>query len=263
MSMLRRPLSALLIAALFALAATSVAGAAATGRIALDPSAPATVKVRACKSAAYYAGRNLTFRTKIQWQDLAVAQKIRVRLDLYRKLNEASKYHKLKLPKISGWRTPDNKAASLYQYDWIIDDVETAASYRVKAVFEWRDPVTDQLQQRRTTWSKVCKQRTALPKLRITKIVSTPVAGSSFFTHVITVANIGASEAVDVPVRVFVDGYPKTTGEIDSIGPKQTVDLPITAPVCANYASAAVQRTPALDRGRIVNSTQTPILTCR
>lgn len=261
--MLRRPLIALLIAALFAVTAGSMAGAAGVPKPAAATLATSSLKVKSCKSSAYYAARDLTFRTKIMWQDLSAQQKISVKLVVYRKLNEAAHYRKLKLPKLAGWKSPENKGASLYQYDWTLDDVETAASYRAKATFLWKNATTGAVEARRSVWSKVCKQRTALPKLRIAGVSSLPIAGSNSFTHVISVANKGASEAVDVPVAVFVDAGGANVGKIDSIGPKQTVDVQITAPDCTAFAYARIQATPALKRPRVLTSQSTNIPTCR
>jgi hypothetical protein len=241
MQLHRRPLIVLIAVAAFAvtLAATSVAlgSTVAPKPAAVTVKAPASVGVLACKSGRYAADRSVGFRVKISKQSLLAPgapepeQKLEMRVEVYRQLLEGSRYRKLKIDGLGEWKAAENPAATAYQRDYILNGVDTAANYRAKAFFRWSYPSTGVVVNRRTVWSKTCKQKVSLPFLRITLASAVPITGSTDLLHTITVANTGGSEAEDVPVAINVDAKPPVVKTV-SLAPKATTDIQFQAPAC-------------------------------
>lgn len=272
--MLQRPLTALLTVAAVALctaALVPVAGAtlgpvplpaAAPAQTTVSARPPASIKVTSCQSNAYYAGREFSVRTKMMWQDLSVPQKLRLKIEVWRRLFGAHRYRKLNLPGLKAWTSPNDRVTSLYKHLWTIDDIETAATYRAKATFVWKDPTSGKVQARRTTYSKPCKQRVGLPRLSIEHVTSAQSTGMSGVDHQVSVVNKGKSEAQDVPVAVYVDSADPVFGKIDSIGPGQVSDLSIKAPECKTSAYAVIDPLRSLARLKGPMRIQFPIQRC-
>jgi hypothetical protein len=251
----RRPLIVLLAASAVALAAAPVAlGSAHASKpasVAVKP--PASVGVLACKSGRYSADRRVGFRVKMSSQPLLApgsvesAQKLEVRLEIWRQVFEGSRYRKLKIEGLGDWKAAENPAATAYQRDFIVNGVETAANYRAKAFFRWSDATTNTTINRRTLWSKPCKQRVSLPSLKITLANAVPIPGSTDLMHTLTVANIGGSEAENVPLSIFVDSLAPVTKTV-SFAPKSPTDVQFQAPACATGAFAALDPLRTLKR---------------
>lgn len=216
----------------------------------------ASVRVRACKSNAYYAQRSVEFRARMSKLESAAAQTLEVKIQVWRKLKEDSKYRRLKISGLDAPTLSKDPAATVYQRDVAIKNVETAAAYRARATFRWRDVATGETLAKRSVWSKPCQQRARLPHLKIRKINSLPVAGMNSVAHTITVANSGRSEAISVPVAVVVDGGTPVYALIASIGPKESEDVTITAPLCT--ASAYAQIDPLRTLVRLRGAMRTP-----
>lgn len=241
---------ALLCAGIFSAAAAPIHQADAEERESPQASVRpiASVSVLRCRSNAYYAAREISFRAMMMRVDPGVSQALEVKAELWRKLNEAKRYRRLKLPGIGAPTTGRDPSATAYAREIIVTSVEPASRYRLRARFSWRDPSTGRLQQRKTVWSKPCRQRTSLPRLRIVAQSSVAQAGSKDMRHSITVANKGGSEAVNVPVAIRVDGAPPIVATIDSIGPRQSADVSIVAPACRYSADAVIDPLRALVR---------------
>jgi hypothetical protein len=268
MELLRRPLLALCatlaLVALVAVPAFSAdrelpASAAASAK-------PAKATVAACKSGAYYSGRRLSFRAQISRQQLDVPQKLAVKVSIYKRNLEG---HKTKLfSREKAWNSASDMDAGIYQHDVIVDSsaIETWATYRAKVVFRWSNAVTGAVEAKKTVWSKACKQRARLPKLRLTWTGSVQVPGQAQWTHTFSVANTGRSEVTDAKISIFNDNA--TAGslvapvKIDSIGPKQTATASITAPSCAVSATARLFPPFPLRRKGVLLSDTAVINTC-
>lgn len=262
----RRTLTALVatlaLAALFAVPAFSAGQQPASAAL-----KPASVGVLACKSNAYYSGRQLNFRTKISRQQFDVPQKLAVKVTVWRKLSEEKRFKRLKTVGDKGWNAASDINAGIYQHDVIIDPkaIETRAEYRAKASFRWSNASTGLTEARKTVTSKICKQKTKLPKLRLAWTRTVQVPGEPNVTHTFTISNSGASEAVFVNVIVNNDanqvgvGY----GMVESIGPKQSETLNITAPACSTSANATLIQPPAYGRSGVFLNGAAFIDTCK
>jgi hypothetical protein len=244
----RRPLTALIaVAALaLALAVTSVAlgSPVKKDRASTSAKSNASVGVLACKSARYASDRSFAFRAKmfayVFIPGVDDKQKLEMRVEVWRKLNEDTRFRKFKVDGFGTWKAADDPAATGYQRDFNLQNVETAARYRAKVFFKWSDATTGVVVARHTVWSKTCKQKVALPSLKITLGSAVPIPGSTDLTHTLTVANTGGSEAVNVPVAVFVDNGAVVSKTVDSFAPKQTTDIEFRVPACTNTAYAVI-----------------------
>lgn len=226
---------------------------------------PATLGVQSCKSNAYYSARQLSFRAKIARQSLAVPQKLAVRVSVYRRNLEERKFRKVSSEK---WASASDPGVGIYQHDVIVspDAIETRAEYRAKATFRWSNATTGAVEARKSVWSKRCKQRTKLPKLRVTNVASVPVPGSAQMTHTVTVSNTGASEAVNPEVRILLDPTSTVVVQsraIDSIGPKQVATVSLTLPSCKDSAAAFLMPTKPFDRHGVIVGAPFAIANCK
>lgn len=222
----------------------------------------ASVKVRACRSSAYYAERDVEFRLRMYRLNVAGPQELQIKVEAWRKLKEDNKYRRLKIPGLSAPTTAKDPAAMIYQRDVAIKNVETAAHYRARAIFQWRNPDTGALLAKKVVRSKSCRQKLPLPHLRIKQIRSLPIAGMRSIAHTITVVNSGRSEALAVPVAVVVDGGTPVFASIESIGPRQVKDVTIDAPVCTAAAYAQLDPLRTLVRLRGAMRTPLPLERC-
>lgn len=219
---------------------------------------PATLGVQTCKSNAYYSGRQLSFRARISRQTLDVPQKLAVKVSVYKRNNEDRKFKRISSEK---WATASDLNAGIYQHDVIVssDLIDTRAEYKAKAQFRWGNATTGSTEARKTVWSKPCKQRAKLPKLRLSWTNTVQVPGEPKVTHTFTVANTGASEAVDISLILTNDidnGVGSVYTPIDSIGPNQTVTVNVTAAACNAWAKAMiVPRLSLLRTGVLLDST--------
>lgn len=226
---------------------------------------PATLGVQSCKSNAYYSARQLSFRAKITRQSLDTPQKLAVRVSVYRRNLEERKFRRVSSEK---WATASDPDAGIYQHDLIVspDAIETRAEYRAKATFRWSNATTGAAEARKTVWSKLCKQRTKLPKLRVTNVASVPVPGAPQMTHTVTVSNTGASEAVNPEVKILLDltsAVVAQTRAIDSIGPNQVATVSLTLPSCKDSAAAFLLPNAPFNRRGVIVGTPFAIANCK
>jgi hypothetical protein len=246
--MLRPLLKTLAIALTLALAAASVAAATSvsikdvptskTSSFAPGAKPQASVKLRKCRSAAYYDNRLIRFRALMsRFSDTNEPQKLEMRLDVWQKLDESPKFKKLKADGLGDWTSSTDSAAA-YQRDLVLVNVETAASYKARIAMRWVAP-DGTIEWHRTLTSTACRQKTALPKLTILGDSTVPVPGSSDLIHTIKLANRGRSEAINVGVGVALDGAPASvSANVDSVGPGQSYDLQLRVPACSQSAKA-------------------------
>jgi hypothetical protein len=261
-----RPLlKTLTLALLLALAATAQASATT---VAIKPAdakrasvaanakkPPASVKLRSCRSGAYYDNRAISFRVRMARIGIADApQNLRMRFEVLQRLKENRRFKKLKADGLGNWFSSGD-SATIYQRDVALTDVETAATDRAKVSFRWV-AADGTIKARRVLVSKSCKQKVGLPKLKITNDTAVPIIGSTALMHTVTIANDGRSEAVDLPVGIRVDALDPVISTIDSIGPDQSVDVQIQAPACQLSASAVID--PLRQLVRIPRHTRTP-----
>jgi hypothetical protein len=223
------------------LAAAVPAGAAPARAFTADTKTKVTVKVVACRSNAFYDNRQLTFRASMSRADVAVPQTLEMRVDVLRKFKREKRYKRIKADGLGIWSGAKDPAATGFQRDVQLTDPDTAALYRAKVSFRWRDPATQKVQAHKTVLSRICKQKVELPRLSIGGDVMTLVPGASTVQHSLTLVNRGPSEAVLVPVAIYIDGNPPITRIIESVGPKSSFDSKIETPACATgYAYAVI-----------------------
>lgn len=203
----------------------------------------AVVRLRTCQSAAYYDGRLIAFRSRMaRFSDTSAPQTLQMRFDVFQRYAEKKKFSKLKAAGLGTWFS-SSTSATLYQRDLSLTNIETMAYFKLRVTFRWLDE-SGAVQARRTITSEVCKQKRKLPALRIANMTAVPVAGSTDLQHTLTVTNSGGSEAMDMPVAVATEaGFFYAT--IESIGPKQSVDVQLRVPACTTAATAYIdpQRT--------------------
>lgn len=255
MELLTRSLRVSLISvfALALLPAGSALAAPAAEASAVKP--PASVRVASCRSNQFYSGREITFRTRMWRTAMDASERLEVKVEVQRKFDEAKSYRRLKIEALAKPTTSKDDAATIYQRDVMLREVESAARYRAKVTFRWRDAATGKTIRKRVIVSKTCRQRHGLPKLAISPISSTPVVpvagamrGEASVIHRLSVQNSGRSEAVDVPIALRVDGNPPIVGLIESIGPRQVAEIAITAPACKIAAEAMIDPLGTLKR---------------
>lgn len=213
--------------------------------------ATASVKLRTCRSAAYYDNRLIRFRVRMARLSAAgPGQRMQMRIDVQRRFNGQKKFVRQRAEGLSRWST-SKSSANVYQRDLVLSGViETASQYRASVAMRWVD-ASGKVVKRRTLRSKVCKQKRSLPRLKLIGAHAVPATGAATeLIHTLTVANSGGSEAVDVPVAVIVDGQEPVIARIESIGPRQSADVVIRAPACRGQATAQIDPLRELSRLR-------------
>lgn len=199
--------AALVLAALFAIAMQSVATAAPKASATASPKA--SVSVAKCRSAATYSDRRLEFRASMS--AIAAGGKMELRYTLYRRYNNQSRFRVVKPTEGSSlgeWLASSDTSATKYIHNLAITPIETAAVYRVRVSYRWKDSAGKIVKRAKRT-SKLCKQRRGLPNLDIVSVQKYP-NGSPIFPDlpviwVVTVRNNGASSA-SLPVGLIVSG---------------------------------------------------------
>lgn len=219
------------------------------------PKAVSSVKLRVCRGGAYYDNRLISFRMRMGRQPGAVgAQNLMMRFEVLQRLNENTRFKKLKADGLGEWFS-STESATLYQRDLVLTNIETAATYRAKVSFRWTAE-DGSIQGRRVIVSKDCKQKIALPKLKITNDTAVPIVGSTALSHTVTIANDGKSEVVNLPVAINIDSLAPVVKVIESIGPNQAADIQLNAAACQISGSAVID--PFRTLVRIPQHTRTP-----
>lgn len=200
----------------------------------------ATAKVKKCVVSRFYDGRRIVFSGRMKrFSDTNASQGLQMRFDVYRKYREHRKYRKVTGTGLGTWLPASDPNATIYVRELSLEGVETAAHYKARVMYRWvQSDGTVEFKRTRTT--KPCHQRVALPHLTIDAVKSQPVAGSANANYVITVSNRGASEAINVPVSLTADANTPSMGLISSLGPGQSLDIPIQAPVCRATTAAVI-----------------------
>lgn len=201
----------------------------------------ASVKVRTCRSSAYYVGREITFRAKMaRYSETNSPQHLQIKVDVLQRLNEAKKFKKLKAKGLGEW-TSSSDVATIYQRDLTLTNVETAAAYKARVAYRWTAS-DGKVEHRRTITSRICKQKVGLPRVGIVASSSVSIPGSTDVNHTITLSNTGKSEMIDFKLLVRVDDALGGIATVGSIGPKQTLDVQVQAPGCKVGAAAYIPR---------------------
>jgi hypothetical protein len=216
---------------------------------------PASVKLRICRGGAYYDNRLISFRVRMARLSSAVgAQDLMMRFEVLQRLNENTRFKKLKADGLGEWFSSSD-SATLYQRDLALTNIETAATYRAKVSFRWTAS-DGSIQARRVIVSSDCKQKIPLPRLKITNDTAVPIVGSTALSHTVTIANDGKSEVMNLPVAIYIDSLTPVIKMIDSIGPNQAADVQLTAPACQVSGAAVID--PLRTLVRIPQHTRTP-----
>ncbi|MGH2959844.1 MAG: hypothetical protein ACRDKE_09580 [Solirubrobacterales bacterium] len=222
---------------------------------------PASVKLRVCRSGAYYDNRLISFRVRMaRFSDTSDPQNLQMRFEVLQRLNENKRFKKLKADGLGTW-FKSSDSATLYQRDLSLTNVETAATYKASVSFRWTAP-DGTVSWKRKIVSTPCKQKVPLPKLKLTNVTTVPIVGSTALQHTVTVVNDGRSEVVNLPVGIFVDELSPSIAVIDSIGPNQSVDVQIKAAPCQTGATAVIDPQRTIVRIPMHNRTPFPIARC-
>jgi hypothetical protein len=219
------------------------------------PKPPASVRLRVCRGGAYYDNRLISFRVRMgRFTSTTAPQNLAMRFEVLQRLNENTRFKKLKAEGLGEWFSSSD-SATLYQRDLALTNIETAATYRAKVSFRWTS-ADGTVESRRVIVSSDCKQRIALPKLKITNDTAVPIVGSTALMHTVTIANDGKSEVMNLPVALYIDSLLPGVKTIESIGPNQAADVQITAAACQVSGSAVID--PLRTLVRIPQHTRTP-----
>jgi hypothetical protein len=223
----------------------------------------ASVKLLACRSSAYYQGRSVKFRVRMhRFSDTNAAQRMEMRLSVLRRLNEGKKFKRIVAPGLDQWQASKD-SATIYQRDLMLAGVEPAAAYKARVSLRWMDSAGGKIEFRRTITSKPCVQKRSTPRLTITAASAVPSVGTKDFEHTITVKNLRPSEALSVPVAIYIDELDPVITTVDSIGPRQSVDVHLVAPSCAANGYAVIDPLRSLVRLPKTTQLQFPLPRCR
>lgn len=200
----------------------------------------ATAKLKTCKVSRFYDGRRIVFTGRMnRFSDTNAPQVLQMKFDVFRKYREHKKYRKVTGTGLGAWLPASDPNASIYIRELALEGIETAAQYKARVVYRWLQS-DGSVEFKRSLTTKPCHQRIALPHLELDSVKTQPIAGSANANYVVTVANRGASEAINVPVALTVDANPQSMSLISSIGPGQSIDIPIQAPICRTGTAAVV-----------------------
>jgi hypothetical protein len=249
MNLPRRSIATLVSALLVGVFVVAAAQAGGTpDKHARTAAAKYAVSVARCKDSALYDGREVSFRTRMTRLAADTEQRMEVKAVLYRKLNEAKKFTRVKLPGLSSPTTSKDAAATVYKRKITIRNVETAARYKLRTTFTWRNIESGKVVREKSVWSKVCRLKTGLPKLVVTDVASKPAGGTNAVTHEVTVKNRGASEALDFPVSIIDGGNVSATQLVESLAPGVTTKLTFSGLTCTRSPLAGVDPLKTLPR---------------
>lgn len=200
----------------------------------------ASAKVKTCKVSRFYDGRRIIFSGRMErFSHTNATQGLQMRFDVYRKYREHRKYRKVKGTGLGTWLPASDPNATVYVRELELEGVETAAHYKARVAYRWMGS-DGSVEFKRVRNTKPCHQRVALPNLSLGAVKIQPIAGSANSNYVVTVTNRGASEAINVPVSLTADANAPSMGLIASIGPGQSTDVSIQAPLCRTGTSAVI-----------------------
>jgi hypothetical protein len=255
----------LLIAASVASAETvrvNTSGNATAAAFAAGAKPKASFKLRSCRSSAYYVGRSIKYRARMyRFSDTNAPQRLEMKLTVQRRLREHKKFTRLEAPGLGVWQA-SKESATIYQRDLMISNVEPAAAYKAKVSMRWVNPTDGKIEFRRSITAKPCTQKGKVPLLQIASASAVPVAGTNSFDHTISVKNLRASEAVRVPVAIYIDQLEPVITTVESVGPKQTVDVRLIAPACATSGYAVIDPLRTLVRLPLATQRSFPLPRC-
>lgn len=207
-----------------------------------------SVAVKRCKDNASYAGRELRFQTRMTRLASEVDQRLEVKVVLYRRLKESNSYARVAIPGLSTATSPKDRAATVYLRRITIRNVETAARYKLRATFTWRNAETGKKLRAKSVTSKVCNLKRGLPKLSISEMDASFDYNAASARYLVTVVNKGASEAIDVPVSATIDGSATPQFKYVSLDPGESSTLVFPGPICKLNVVAVIDPLKTLPR---------------
>jgi hypothetical protein len=211
----------------------------ALARQALSRSA-AKAKTTTCVSSQFYDNRKLAFTGRMQALPGYAGGKMEMRFDVLRKYNENKHYKLLHAQGLGDWLGNSEPTATVYVRNIALSQIETAARYKARVRYRWRDS-SGQVIDHTSRMTSVCKQKTPLPKLRLLKVERTPLNGMPGDHFRIEVSNLGGSEARDVTVGLTIDNtLPAAESTLPSIDSKQVGVFEFDVAACSRSAQIAI-----------------------
>jgi hypothetical protein len=193
-----------------------------------DAVAPASVKLVDCSvedsSAAFYGRMRPVDDSERMW--------MRFRL-LERRLDH---FEALKVPGLSRWHR-SKPGVGAFGFRQTVRGLQAGGLYRAQVSFRWYSGDGVLVERTRRT-SAACRQFEAVPNLTTSVVGAEPTKISGVTRYVLRVSNEGVAPAVDVQVRLSVDGAVVDTVTVASLDPGDERDVAVRGPHCTTTAAS-------------------------
>jgi CARDB len=205
-----------------------LAAVLATPSTAAAVALPATAKLVDCSveesSAAFYGRVRPVPGTARMWMRFTVEEK------------RAGSYEPLRARGLSRWHR-SKPGVSAFGYRQTVRGLQPGGVYRAIVSFRWYS-ATGELVERTRRTSRACRQFDEVPNLTsaVAGVAPTQVAG--VVRYLLRVANTGVAPAVDVGLRLSVDGGVVDTVTIASLEPGASREVAVLGPACTSSVSS-------------------------
>lgn len=210
-----------LVALLSALAVPGMAAATAD--------APSSVKLldcsRADKAATFYA----------RMQSIPASSRMALRVRLLER-NGTAAPRVLSAPGLGVWRRSRPGVAAL-AHRQIVQGLREGSLYRAQVTFRWYAEDGELVAKARRL-SPACRQYESLPNLVVAVVGVRPTTNAGVRRYLVTLTNSGQATALDVPVRLSVDGGVVDTVSVPELRPGKQLQLAFRGPVCTASVEA-------------------------
>jgi hypothetical protein len=219
-----------------------ISASAAAAVLVLVPAAaaqaapPTSLKVRSCQVGDSAKQRQATFYGRMR--SVAGANRMMMRFTLIDRAADGSTV--VPAPHLAQWRR-SRPGVKTFGYAQTVTGLEVGGSYAALVDYRWVGASGRTIKTAHRT-SGECRQDGKLPNLAITRVAASRGDAGGTLLYSIDVTNLGAAEAKDVLVDLFVDDGAADGARVDSVNPGATVTVRISGPVCDRRLRAVVDR---------------------
>ncbi len=198
--------------------------------------APTSLKVRSCQVGNSAKERQATFYGRMR--SVAGANRMMMRFTLLDRAADGSA--PVPAPQLAQWRR-SRPGVRTFGYAQTVTGLAVGGSYAALVDYRWVGANGKTIKTAHRT-SGECRQDGKLPNLAITRVAARRGDAGGTTLYSIDVTNLGAAEAKNVLVDLFVDDGAADGARVDSVKPGATVTVRVSGPVCERRLRAVVDR---------------------
>jgi hypothetical protein len=142
------------------------------------------------------------------------------------------RFHRVDAPELAEWRKSD-PGVRAFGYRQEVKGLSEGSAYRVLVRYRWHDENGEVIKRRRRR-SRICRQFTGLPNLRVRALGAKPSGTPQVWRYNFRVRNAGSEPATDVLVAFSVDGGQTDTLSVLRLAPEEASRVQFRGPPCEN-----------------------------